>query len=386
MTPVAQALSELLFERDAVTVPGLGTFSCEYGSAKVNVITNQFERPSSTIHFNAQQRGENDQLVRYLTVNDAVSEEEARQHLLQFVTDCFTELKSGRDVELPGIGTLSMDAGQALHFAPSDSNFNGDAFGLTDFTSAPVFGGNKEEDWKAQVARQLKEQNTPMTVDRKAVHEDLGDEQSFHRHRRRLWLRVLLTSLLMIFAVVVLLFILEVIHFDLPVKPKPVPPVPPVTVPVPDSAMQSQLVRYYPAPVTEPEETAPDANPEPIDANPEPTDVNPEPTDVNPEPPITNPEPAVTDSEPAVTRPETGVMPYESLLPYSVIGGCFSLQTNAENYIAPIHEAGYSSAFLMLKGDKYYVCYGHYPTMEEALKALTDIKANSNAKAWILTK
>lgn len=395
---VAQALSELLYEHDAVTVPGLGTFLCDYESAKVNVITNHFERPSATVVFDGQQREENDVLVRHLMASDGCTEEEARQQVTRFVADCFAELKAGREVTLPGIGTLCPDAERAVGFVAEASNYNGDAFGLTDFDPEPVFGGTPAVDWRAQVARQLKDQNTPMTVDAKAVHEeDYGDEQRFAHQRRRRVLAGVLTALLLVVAVVLLLYFMEVIHFDLPVRlhSPATPPVATQRVPVPDSAMQALLVRYEPMPAALEEsvaETAVDSTEVAAEAAAGPvadtavaaTHEPPTPaaseTPAQPSTPVTQPE------APAPTASGSDILPIAEMQPYAIIAGCFSQQANAENYLKPIQEQGYPKAFLMQKNGMYYVCYGQYATLDDAKAAHADILANANKKAWILTK
>lgn len=390
MTPVVNALSELLLERDAVTVPGLGTFLCDYESAKVNVVTNHFERPTATIRFNPQLREENDQLAALLAARDGISPEEARQEIMHFVADTFAALKEGNPVELAGIGTLYADEGAQPRFEPTASNFNAEAFGLSDFSPEPVFGGS-QDDWKARVATQIKDQNTPMTVDEKAVHEDLGDEERFRRQQRRRWLPALLWSLLLIFSVFLILFFLDIIPIPIPSKPTPPTPVIAVSVPLPDSAMQAQLVSYYPAPVVEVQDTTSIQEPDvteqdSIAAEPEPTVTKPEPTVTKPEPTVTEPEPDVTQPKPETTYSGTPIIAYENLLPYSLIAGCFSQEANAENYLAPIREQGRPDAFLMKKGAMYYVCYGQYATMEEAKAAFKEVKADPESKAWILTK
>ena len=368
MTSIVNALSELLFERDAVTVPGLGTFLCDYQSAKVNVVTNHFERPTATIRFNPQLREENDQLAALLAARDGISPEEARQQIMHFVADTFATLKEGNSVELAGIGTLYADEGAHPRFEPVSSNFNAEAFGLSDFNPEPVFGGS-QDDWKARVATQIKDQNTPMTVDEKAVHEDLGDEQRFRRQRRHRWLPALLWVLLLAFAVFLILFFLDIIQIPTPSKPNTPSPVIAVSVPQPDSAMQAQLVSYYPAPVVEVQVAISTTD----------TISTPDSTSVI--------EPVVTEPEPTDTEPEPdAILPYENLLPYSLIAGCFSQQANAENYLAPILEQGHKEAFLMKKGAMFYVCYGQYATMDEAKAALAAVKADPESKAWILTK
>jgi nucleoid DNA-binding protein/cell division septation protein DedD len=411
---VAQALSELLYEHDAVTVPGLGTFSCDYEGAKVNVITNQFERPSATVVFDGQQREENDLLVRHLVASEDLTEDEARQQVNRFVADCFAELKAGREVTLPGIGVLRPDPVLAVGFTAVASNYNGDAFGLSDFHPEPVYGGNQEVDWRAQVARQLKDQNTPMTVDHKAVHDDFGDEQAFERHRRRRVFYGVLMALLLIPAVVMLLYFLEVIHFDLPIRPKPQAPQPVAHhVPVPDSAMQALLVRYDWRPAVAEGEaqafaatdtltegavadtvvaatldtlasdqaSAQPSAPERIDT----PEAQPSGKPAEPQSATTAP---TTNQPTALVKTPRGteILPIAEMQPFAIIAGCFSQQANAEHYLEPIREQGYPGAFLMSKNGMYYVCYGQYATLEEAKAALTDIWADANKKAWILTK
>ncbi|MBO4327913.1 MAG: SPOR domain-containing protein [Bacteroidales bacterium] len=420
---VAQALSELLYEFDAVTVTGLGTFTCDYESAKVNVITNRFERPTATVVFDAQRREESDLLVRHLAVSDGIEVEEARQQVSRFMADCFAALKAGREVSLPGIGTLHPDPVQTVGFTPVASNFNGDAFGLRDFSPQPVYQGGSEVDWRAQVARQLKDQNTPMTVDTKAVHEDLGDEQAFDRRRRRRVLLIALSLLLLIPVVLLLLYFMEVIRFDLPSPPKPAPPVA-VTrrVPPPDSAMQALLVRYDRMPVVETAEAAQDSVSDSsvadtaVSATPDTLSLASSPTPANATVPTTSAtavpsQPTATTSETApsptqATTPKPSVptaassptdlsassgtgraiLPIAEMQPYAIIAGCFSQQANAENYLKPILEQGYPEAFLMQKNGMFYVCYGQYATLDQAKSALTGIWANANPKAWILTK
>lgn len=360
MNKIYDAITTLLYDHDAVIVPGLGAFLRHDEGAKVNVITNQFEKPSSTISFDPQQREENDLLVHYLVAHDDISEEDARQQLAMFVSDCYTKLKSGEVVTFPEVGTLSFNGNQELVFEATDtSNFNADAFGLSDLNPQPLFGGSRQDDWKTRVAAQIKDQNTPMTVDEKSVHEDYGDEERYHRGRWKRVLRSIFWVLLSIAAILLILYFLEIIHLDIPIKHQPVPQVV-VAAPEPDSATLAEMVSYYQEPMSAPVEE---------------TDTIKE-TDTVPE----------TVSDTVVDTVINTILPYEELLRYSVIAGCFSQQTNAENYLAPIREQGYPGAFLMQRGSMYYVCFGQYATIEEAKADLAEIKANANNKAWILTK
>lgn len=376
MSTLSTVITELLFERDSVIVPGLGMFVRQSEGAKVNVITNRFERPSSFISFDTQQRGEDGILVKALAASEGCSIEEAQQTLNHFVADCFADLKEGKEVTFPGLGTLVMDENATLSFeADLKANFNGDAFGLDDFNPVPVYDGKNSDDWKAQVAQRNKDMRTPMTVDRKALDSDEDDEKLYHRrHRRRVILSVL-GFLLVIPVVMILLFFLEVIDLNLPFKPKP-KPIP--TIPVQyDTSLLSQMTNYYPAPVAA-IDTCLASDSISVTDSVQSIDT----TIVNPVvEPVVEPvsEPAVEPKkEPVVKAPERPLV--------SIIGGCFSQQENAEKLVASLQEEGYSSASVMKRGGMYYVCYGRYETLEEAKVALVEVKANSNSKAWILNK
>ena len=74
MISIAEAISDLLFVRDTVVVPGLGAFVRKPRSAKVDLETNSFSMPSSQISFDPGLREENDVIIRYLVDNFKISE------------------------------------------------------------------------------------------------------------------------------------------------------------------------------------------------------------------------------------------------------------------------------------------------------------------------
>ncbi len=379
MIDLSPVLTELLFDRDAVIVPGLGRFSRQDDSAKVNVITNHFERPSSSISFDSRQREENDLLAKAIETREGCSAAEARQQVAQFVSDCFVTFKQGGIVTLTGLGTLSMDNGETLSFEQEQGlNLNGDAFGLGDFDPTPVHESNADNDWREQVIKQNKDKNTPMTVDRRSMDYEY-DEEDYYRHRRKVIRNTLITLLLAIPVVLVLLHFMEIIHLKspFPIRPGgstvydfPISETTPVKTEAAttlhlDSALLSTLVRYDVIPVAQPEPEAQEVTESPS----EPTSSQ-------------EPEPQT------VTQPEEApaTQPASSTLRYSIIGGCFSQKENADNLVASLLEEGYSQATVMPRGKQYYVCYARFATLEEAKEALEKVRVNSNNKAWILDK
>lgn len=383
MNRICNAISQLLYEHDKVIVPGLGAFLRHDEGAQVNIVTNAFVKPSSTIVFDAQQREDNDLIATFLMANEGMTEEEARQLLAQFVSDCFANLKTGKEVDITGVGILTMDNQQQLVFRSTENgDHNTDAFGLSDFNVTPVFTSGKQDDWKAQVAQQIKDKNTPMTVDSKRVRRNFEMENDEPQPRRRgRGVLIALLSLLLLAGVFVLLSYLKLIPVTLPFFEEPQPMVVYHTPGKPiDPEMQKQLFAYYT--YEEPEVEA-DTQAIAVDT----TAIQPEvvPT-VEPEvAPTVEPatEPTVTEAATPATDTYRFDPPETSKV--FIIGGCYSMEENAVTQIKNVREQGFANAFVMKRGSKYYVCYGHFATAEDAKVELAKVRPY-NAKAWLLTK
>lgn len=344
MTKVANAISSLLYDHHVVIVPGLGAFLCQAEGAKVNVITNQFEKPSATLSFDPQQREDNDLIVDFLVAQEGMDKAAARQLVVEFVTDSFNRLKAGETVSIPEVGKLTMDGNQELQFqAVAANDYNGDAFGLGDIQPTPIFTGT-QNNWKEEVTQQIKDLNTPMTV---AIDHE-GDRP------RRWWIWLLL--LLIAGGVAVWYFYFRPVQPAPQPKPEPVVPVDTV-VPLTDTLTDTLV------------EPLVDTLVEPV-------------ADTVVEPAVdTVVEPVV---EPTVEPPvEVVTPPIEKKV--FIIGGCFSIEQNAMNMVAEEREKGFVDAFVMKRGSMYYVCYGQYATVQEAKAELTEVWKTS-PKAWILNK
>lgn len=375
MNRICNAISQLLYEHDKVIVPGLGAFLRRDEGAQVNIVTNTFVKPSSVLVFDAQQREDNDLIASFLTTNEGMAEEEARQLLAQFVSDCFADLKTGKEVHLTGVGTLTMGNQQQWIFqSDPDIDYNTDAFGLSDFSVTPVFTSGKQDDWKAQVAQQIKDKNTPMTVDSKRVRRNFEMENDAPQPRRRgRGVLFTLLGLLLLAGIFVLLSYLKLIPVTLPFFEEPQPMVVYHTPGKPiDPELQLQLFAYYtyeaPAPETAAAEIAVDTTA--VEAE----QISPE--EVMPEP-----------AKPETTAPSVDSYRFDppETSKVFIIGGCYSMEENAVTQIKTVREQGFANAFVMKRGSKYYVCYGHFATAEDAKEELAKVRPY-NAKAWLLTK
>lgn len=355
MLTIAESISDLLFQNDFVIVPGLGAFVREMGSANVNVITHQFNQPSANIAFDANRREDNDLLASYLSTVNNVPIEEARKLVLIFVNDCFSNLKTGKTVDLPGLGTLSFNAMQEIDFEQDKSvNRNPDAFGLCDFTAVPVFQSKTREEIKTEIEQQQKDKNTPMTVDRKEVHKD--DEKP-KRHLGWLWI---LLAIMVLAAALFLLNHFRIIKIDFDKwfdNKEPIMVVVDTTKPIEKPAVVDTIVadtlQMTDSIVNDTVSVVADTMQ--IEASQE----------------------LPAQQEPVV---ETSIEEAKIF----IVGGCFSSEENATRLANSLKDKGYESAFVKQRGKLWDVYYGKYQTMEEAKLALKEIKENSDSKAWIM--
>ena len=325
---VVQAIAALLYDHDTVIVPGLGAFLRHDESAQVNVVANAFQSPRSTLGFDPAQREESRLVIDFLMQSDGLTDEEARQQIAAFVADSYASMREGGAVALEGIGTLALDAAQELVFEPDDtSNFNPDAFGLTDISVASVWDAGR-----------------PTDVEVTPCDDSVVTPSPEPPKPSRWWL---LIPLLLLLVALVWWFLKSQ-----PAKPEPTPPAPSAPAVTVDST------QHVPEPVTQPV----DSVAQPVDSVAQPVDT------------VEEPAAPIQVVKPAV---ESKVF---------IVGGCFSVEQNALNMVLQAREEGCADTFVMRRGSMYFVCYGQYPTAAEAKAALPDIIANYNPKAWILTK
>lgn len=316
MISIVEAISDLLYVRDTVVVPGMGAFVKKPISAKVNPVANYFSAPDCIVEFDANLREDNDLIVNYLVEENNVPIEEAKKQLVMFVSECFSSLKQGKKVDLTHIGILSYDWDNNLVFVQDKSvNYNADAFGLSDFTPEPVLQPKSKEEIKAEIEQQQKEKNTPVTVDEEAVHQDDGQ----NRTKKKGWWVAAAAVVALLFG----LYYFNMHHFDLGKNQK-------------DNTTQSQQ------PDTESKEI--------LAENDLPRDTV---------------EPVVTDT-------------------FSIIAGCYDQEEFAQRIVVSLQTKGFEQAFKLKRGERWYVAYGWYPTEEEAIVVLREIRESGKGKGWIL--
>jgi len=343
MISIAEAISDLLFVRDTVVVPGLGAFVKKPVSAKVNPVANYFSMPSSEVVFDAKLREDNDLVVNYMSEKNSIPVEEAQKLLSMFVSDCFNSLKQGKKVVLNQIGVLSFDWANDLVFEQDKSvNYNADAFGLSDFTLDPILHSKTKEEIRTEIEQQQKDKNTPMSVDEKAVHkQDKEDDDEPERSFGWLWI---LLGLLLVVGIVFGLYYFEIIDFPLQEEQRPV-----VTEHKTYTLPTYTKTWEWKEPVVQ-----------------ETQDTH-----------------ETQDTIQEVIK-ELVEQPVEANI--RIIAGCFGMEENALKLTNTLKEKGYTDALYEKRGDMWYVSFGRYRTNEEAAEALREIRAHTEYKAWILSR
>ncbi len=386
MISIAEAISDLLFVRDTVVVPGLGAFVKKPVSAKVNPVANYFAMPSSEIIFDANLREDNELVVNYLLEKNDIPKEEAQKLLSMFVSDCFNSLKQGKKVVLNQIGTLSYDWASDLVFEQDKSvNYNADSFGLCDFTPEPVLRSKTKDEIKTEIEQQQKDKNTPMSVDEKAVHkQDEEDEDDSGRGLGWLWI---LLGLLLVAGVVYGLYYFKIFKFPWQQEQRPVVTEPGTyTLPFYQKTWEwkepvvQDTVQMVSDMVKQPVEK-PTAQPierpktQPIEQTVEKPKEQPKAQPV--QQPVEQPKSQPVEQStvpPATSSAEGNIL---------IIAGCFGVEENAIKLTNSLKEKGYTGALYEMHYNMWYVSFGRYKTDEEAAAALREIRANTEYKAWI---
>jgi hypothetical protein len=328
MISVAEAISDLLFVRDTVVVPGLGAFVRKPQSAQVNLETNHFSMPSSQIGFEAGLREDNDVIIKYLVNEIGISENEAKRMLFHFVSDCFNSMKSGQKVQLKDVGTLSFSPENEIVFEQdSTANYNTDAFGLGDFVLEPIVSEKTEVVSQTETEQTTPENVTPTPVDEETPHEEMEE----HEIGKGVWAFLIALILIM-------------------------------------SGLLYHKV-YRPSRVAQ-EQTASmstDADVEPID-------------------PKALVEGMVGDMMGQIIREETtlplpGTTSNDTI---RIIAGCYDREEPAQRMVNSLKDKGFVNAFMEKRGERWFVAFDRYHTEEEAHEALREIREVKGYKGWIL--
>jgi cell division septation protein DedD len=129
-TDVSKAIHELLFEKNAVIVPGLGGFTSMPTPATVDYVQDIITPPAAKLDFNPNLVLNDGVLVQYLQKTNISTYQEAENMVERFVANVRETLERREIFEIPKVGRLYQDYEQKIRFMPEGTNFNASSFGL----------------------------------------------------------------------------------------------------------------------------------------------------------------------------------------------------------------------------------------------------------------
>jgi hypothetical protein len=132
-------IGELLYGHDCVVVPGLGGFVTNYTPAKIHPVLHTFSPPSKSILFNVRLQSNDGVLASYVAEKEKISYDEAMGLIRQFVDIIRAAIENAHTVEILKVGVLYRDNEANLQFEPSkEVNYLLSSFGFTEFVSPAI--------------------------------------------------------------------------------------------------------------------------------------------------------------------------------------------------------------------------------------------------------
>lgn len=359
--PLERHISALLYDHECVIVPGFGGFVTNYAPARYNEISQVFNPPSYRITFNQQLKNNDGLLINFISERDGMSYDQAKEKVTQWVEQSHHTLKQGIKLHLAQIGILSLNKEGKYHFYPDeDINYLKDAFGLSAFRIKQI-----SADQEVRTA-------TETEVVSINHHEDT-DDNGHEKKSRKYWVAA---------SILVLLACSYVVTFHSTIIPG---------VERNYSSLIPQLFDHSPGNYESRnfevvrEDSSSQTSLSDIILKSEENLLPVTFTENNDAPIVVRLKETLTEAPASVDNTEVATSGHKGLH-YHVIGGCFSVKSNAKNLVKKLKKLGYDASIIGKHKDLYAVSYESYATREEALTTLASVRNNHNDKAWLLDK
>lgn len=135
---VDKYIRDLLYENDAVNVPGLGGFVTEYQAATIDHVQAQILPPSREVNFNTNLPIDDGLLIQRIADDQHLSGLEAEEHLRTYVEGLHEVLNAGEIVAIEGVGRLYKNFEGVLQLMSDHNNFDTEVYGLPAVSSQIV--------------------------------------------------------------------------------------------------------------------------------------------------------------------------------------------------------------------------------------------------------
>lgn len=133
---VAAHISTLLYDYDQVIIPGLGAFSTVTKSAEINKFQ-QISPATKEVTFDKSKTANDSLLAQFIANEHHISTSKAETIISKYVQEVKSNL-TNQAVPISNVGRLFLDKNKGITFAPSNTNFFNDTFGLTKIDFSPI--------------------------------------------------------------------------------------------------------------------------------------------------------------------------------------------------------------------------------------------------------
>ena len=350
-------IHDLLFDHDCVIVPRFGGFLVHYKGAYVDEARKLVHPPGKEVGFNKQLNRNDGLLTDAVAKRENLRYEQAAATIATQVDAWQHALDNDGRLELKGIGTFWNDAAKNLRFEPDPrSNFLKDAYGLRPVAAVPV----------AKAAVVAPAPVGPVVRKLEPIVEPITEGTS--GRRVVLWTASAAAAVLFAFAAWMLnptgvgngqqlggwLSGLKQEPAVYVARTSPAL----VQLPTDDSALVLPSVGSGVQRIDVADGTALNVD-------------------------MGLPAPAVPDTTHVGTAPLT---PAGSVGGYTVMGGCFAVRENADNYIMHLRGRGFDAALIDEHKGLWRVAIGSFADKSSANEALAAARKEEAPEAWLLRK
>lgn len=152
-------IKELLYRYNCVVVPEFGAFLAHTASARIDSVSNTIHPPTKVISFNRQLSKNDGLLVSHISKDKNLAYEDLLEEVTTTSKEWIERLQNGENIDLQGVGHLSMNAEQKIQFRPEEKiNYLTSSFGLSAFSAPPII----REALKEEV--ELLEESVPFII------------------------------------------------------------------------------------------------------------------------------------------------------------------------------------------------------------------------------
>ena len=127
---VGAHIADVLFERDNVSIPGLGVLDSHYLEANADQVQGKMLPPAKELTFKRSTEPGDGSLIKYIKEKHAIAFSDAQKLVKDYISDVNQAFEDKEMIVLPGIGRLYRDFEEELQFLPDKENFNKSTFGL----------------------------------------------------------------------------------------------------------------------------------------------------------------------------------------------------------------------------------------------------------------